>query len=92
MSVEILAINVSPMVKFSCDSDKKGNRWNTVGNRAFRFRVTCKLRIDGEIVETYKETKHFEMDTDLASTWTFSFAEELLREMNADFSKLANSV
>jgi len=85
MNIEILEVNVQPLVRYKWD--KKGNRWNSIGNHDFRFRVSCKLKIDGKTVQTCKETKHFEMDT-----WpsTISFAKELLRKMNVDFSKLAN--
>jgi hypothetical protein len=81
MKVDILEVNVSPITKFTWDSDKKKNRWNTVGNYPFRYAVTCKLKIDGKIIETYKTTKHFEIDTSFSPAAS-CFAEALNREIN----------
>jgi len=93
MNIEILEVNVQPLVRYKCD--KKGNRWNSIGDHDFRFRVACKLKIDGKTVQACKETKHFEMDTSSSFGFrpsTISFAIELLRKMNVDFSKLTNDV
>lgn len=85
MNVEILEVKVNPVAKFSWDPDKTGNRWNRTLDHPFRFRVKCKLRIDGKIVETWKETKHLEMDTDLSSPCTSTFARELLRKIHPKY-------
>ena len=80
MEIDILEVNVSPVIKFSWDSDKKNNRWNTVGNCPFRYQVKCKLKIDGKIIETYKETKHFEIDTSYKPAVN-ALAKGLIREI-----------
>ena len=84
MNVEILEVNVSPIIKFTWDPDKTGNRWNRTLDCPFRFRVTCKLRIDGKIVETYKETKHFEIDIDNFPS-SPTYAEALVRKAYPEY-------
>lgn len=81
MSIEILDVRVVPYTRWwQWQSDKNKNRWQDVGNRQFRYRVTLKLKIDGKVVEVYKDTKNF---TILQQDPLFDgiFAEQLLKHV-----------
>jgi len=82
MNVEILDVKVSPYLKYTWDSDKKKNRWATVNGTPFRYRVHVKLKIDGKVIETYKDTKHFKISRGDAVSGIF--AKAILGELGQD--------
>jgi len=79
MSIEILDVRVVPYTRY-WESDKNKNRWQDVGDRQFRYRVTLKLKIDGKVVEVYKDTKNFKiLQQDPLFDWIF--ADQLLKHV-----------
>jgi|DEB0MinimDraft_6_1074348.scaffolds.fasta_scaffold00428_8 hypothetical protein len=80
MSIEILDVRVVPYTRY-WESDKNKNRWQDVGNRQFRYRVTLKLKIDGKVVEVYKDTKNFRISQQDPCVFDWIFAEQLLKHV-----------
>ena len=78
MNIEILEVKAKPYTRW-WESDKNNNRWHSLGDYDFRYRVTVKLKIDGKVVEAYKDTKHFRLSEDYIYDWFF--AEALQKEV-----------